>query len=401
VNLVLRHQLAAYSPIPRGAGLAAAASGIRLRDDPRPILRELLNREYNAQAAQLCGSGTQALEVAMRIALMRAGRGAAVALPAFSCFDVATAAVGCNAPVVLYDINPETLAPDFDSLERALKAGAEAVVIAPLYGMPVPWRALEILAGHYGAMLIEDAAQGHGATWRGKRLGSLGTISILSFGRGKGWTGGGGGAVLTRGGAEKLLDTLPSPRLPSEARVIFGLVAQWTFGRPAVYGIPRSLPMLHLGETTFHAPHSPESMPRAAAAAVLNSHQASLLEAKLRKENANRILASVGGEAIHAIRPDGDSSPGYLRLPLRLTNGMKRFKSKKRAQALGISSGYPQTLTSLPALEPLMRGATPIMHGAERLVRELITVPTHSRLSELDIGEIVDTLRSIGRGSQH
>jgi hypothetical protein len=80
------------------------------------------------------------------------------------------------------------------SLERLLQRGARVVVVASLYGFPVDWDAVAGVLAPYGAIAIEDAAQGDHAAWRGRPLGSVGPISVLSFGRGKGWTGGGGGA---------------------------------------------------------------------------------------------------------------------------------------------------------------------------------------------------------------
>ena len=77
-----------------------------------------------------------------------------------------------------------------DSVRRALQQGARVIVVSPLYGLPIEWEELSRLASEFGAEIIEDAAQGHGAAWRGRPLGTLGQISILSFGRGKGWTGG-------------------------------------------------------------------------------------------------------------------------------------------------------------------------------------------------------------------
>ncbi len=108
-----------------------------------------------------------------------------MALPAFTCYDIASAAVGAGVRVALYDVDPDTLGPDPASLERVLAAGAGAVVAGPLYGVPLEWDALRALADRHGALLIEDAAQGHGASWRGRPLGSLGDLSVLSFGRGK------------------------------------------------------------------------------------------------------------------------------------------------------------------------------------------------------------------------
>src|SRR6266550_976971 len=194
----IRHQLAAYSPVTAAASLRAAAQTLHLGDDPRPRLRALLQREYDSRSVVLCGSGTQALTIAIREARRRVDPASPVALPAYSCFDVASAAVGADVRVSFYDLDPDTLGPDLSSLERVFRSGAGTAVIAPLYGLPIDWVPLAALAREYGAILIEDAAQGHGARWDGRPLGTLGDISTLSFGRGKGWTGGNGGALLTR-----------------------------------------------------------------------------------------------------------------------------------------------------------------------------------------------------------
>src|SRR5439155_883687 len=129
------------------------------------------------------------LTLALRAAAATLGGGEppVVALPAYACYDVATAAVAVNARIALYDVHPATLAPDLASLTATLAEGARIVVVAPLYGMPVDWDAIEQCVAAFGALAIEDAAQGHGASWRGRPLGSLGRLSVLSFSRGKGW----------------------------------------------------------------------------------------------------------------------------------------------------------------------------------------------------------------------
>jgi dTDP-4-amino-4,6-dideoxygalactose transaminase len=256
-----RHQLAAYSPIPASAVAHATTHGLGLASDDRGPLAELLRRDYAAARVALSGSGTQALQLAIALAMRRAGPTTTVALPSFSCFDVASAAVGANARVACYDIDPGTLAPDLESLERVLRNGAGVAVIAPLYGIPVPWNDVEALASQHGAILIEDVAQGHGAAWRGRALGMLASISTLSFGRGKGWTGGEGGALLLRGDmADAELGSIQLPSVAREARTVMALAVQWALGRPALYGIPRSIPGLGLGETQYHPPVGPRSM---------------------------------------------------------------------------------------------------------------------------------------------
>src|SRR5439155_325596 len=117
--------------------------------------------------------------------------------------DVRDESVGPAAreapPVRQPPVHPPLPSPELDSLTAALTAGARLVVVTSLYGVPVQWRAVLECAAAVGAAVIEDAAQGFGASWLGRPLGSLGAVSVLSFGRGKGWTGGRGGALLARG----------------------------------------------------------------------------------------------------------------------------------------------------------------------------------------------------------
>src|SRR5690606_21063576 len=100
--------------------------------------------------------------------------------------------------VRLYDVDPATLSPDLDSLAAAIARGVDSIVVAHLYGFPVNMRGVLKLAMAAGIPVIEDAAQGAGGTLDDRLLGSFGALSVLSFGRGKGTTGGNGGALLLR-----------------------------------------------------------------------------------------------------------------------------------------------------------------------------------------------------------
>ena len=250
----LRHQLAAYSPISFN-GVVASARSVVSSHDPRQKLRRDLAEIYSTDADHvlLCSSGTHALQFALTTVRERLGGDKRVALPAFACYDIATAAVGADASVAFYDLDPQTLAPDMDSLERVLRAGTRAVVVAPLFGVPVEWEAIQACAAAHEAIVIEDAALGHGASYNNRPLGSLGIFSIISFGRGKGWTGGSGGAFFARGRGARESIASDAIATASESRNFAALLAQWTLGRPAIYGIPRALP-LGLGSTNYREP---------------------------------------------------------------------------------------------------------------------------------------------------
>jgi dTDP-4-amino-4,6-dideoxygalactose transaminase len=322
-----------------------------------------------------------------------------VALPAFTCFDVAAAAVGERARITFYDIDPNTLSPDVASLRRALERGARVVVIAPLYGFPVDWDAVAEAIAQHGAIAVEDAAQGGHGDWRGRIVGSLGPLSVLSFGRGKGWTGGSGGAVLFR---RSLRSTASSMRAAPtlDLRTVIGLKAQWALGRPSLYGLPRALPGLDLGETVYHPPHQPTAMSRVAAAAVLATRGESLREAERRRAAAVWLREHIAHQpALHEIVSSGgpESSPGYLRLPLLASEGIGGFGDS--ASRLGIAPSYPMALSGLSQLAPFVVEGEPRWPGAARLVEQLVTLPVHSLLSSQDRLCLAGRIRAYGTQS--
>lgn len=378
-----RRQPPVYSPITYGALLEAAATTVRLRADPRPALAARLRDAYHADCATLCGSGTQALQVAFRLARERTGGELVAALPAFTCFDVASAAVGVESRIMLYDLEPETLLPDLDDVRQVLRRGARVLVVSPLFGYSPDWDVLSALAAEHGALLIEDAAQGHGSSWKGRPLGSCAPASILSFGRGKGWTGGGGGALLLR-------DHVPPPPLP-RAGLAAGLgpllaaAAQRALSSPRLYALPAAIPWLELGETRYRPASPPAGMTRGAAAIITRSQQAAEEEAMARRHAGSRWQTAIPpGRAVRPVRPQAGAEPGYLRFPLRIAGGIARFPGLGEATRLGLAPVYPSPLSTLTEIRDRLERHRPSWPGAEELAESLVTLPTHSYLTETD-----------------
>jgi dTDP-4-amino-4,6-dideoxygalactose transaminase len=364
-----------YSPLPYSALLRAVmqAPARDGRDALRLVLREL----YGAAQVDLFASGTHALTAAIRAALARSGNTVWVALPAFACFDVVTAAVGAHARIIFYDVDPDTLGPDWDSLDAALTAGARIIVAAPLYGVPIYWSRLERLARTRDAIIIEDAAQSAGAMWQDRRLGSLGPLSVLSFGRGKGWTGCGGGALLSRG--EFAVDVAPSAGVRAEVSTAASAFAQWLLAHPGVYGIPARLPFLHLGETRYRTPTPETCMARTSARLALATRMAAEAEAEARKSIAAELHQHlVTNAGLRLVTPVDGAQPGFLRYPVRVSPATRNYL-EAHARTLGVMPGYPQPLNTLPAVAGSAQVATAVT-GAQALAAELVTLPTHCRV---------------------
>jgi hypothetical protein len=386
----MRRQLPAYSPITLGGIARGMAHVARLGADPRPRLAARLCREYTADAARLYGSGTQALRAALELVFTRR-HPLRVVLPVFTCFDVGAAAVAAGAQIDFYDVDPETLGPDLDSLRAALHRGAQAVVVTPLYGYPVDWDAIASEAAHAGAVLIEDAAQGHGASWRGRPLGSWGPLAVLSFGRGKGWTGGAGGALLLRGEwAVEAGDAAAPAGWATECRVLAQLAAQWALGRPALYALPAAIPWLGLGETSYRDAPLPRFLGRGAAGSLEVHRQLSEREGAARRAGARLLLEGLAGSrTVRPVRALAAATPGYLRLPVRLAGGLSGLSDPRRALRLGVAPSYPSTLKAVPEVHGSIVSLEGQWRGGEELAQTLVTLPTHSLAADRERREII------------
>lgn len=404
-SLTIRRQPPAHSPLRARDLWTAGLAPLRVsRPDLVAELERLLRERFDASQVLLCGSGTQALDLAIRVAVessTRPGDGRSVALPGYGCFDLVSAAVGADVAIVPYDLDPDTLGPDPESFRKALERGARAAVVAPLYGFPVDWDLVRAEAEATGCSVIEDAAQGAGARWRGHRVGSLGGLSVLSFGRGKGWTGGGGGALLARGSAAgRALESWRERIDPPGSGFVPWLksVAQWLLGRPSLYGIPSRIPSLGLGETLYHDPTPISAPPTVCAALALATADPSAEEVSRREERAALFRAAIAGSerlagSVRCVEPLEGARPGYLRFPITLPGGGQALASDVAARALGIAGGYPRVLTELPPARPRLVGTTrPDLPGARRLVDRLVTLPTHRYIDGRVVQSVVAQL---------
>ncbi|HEX6534675.1 MAG TPA: DegT/DnrJ/EryC1/StrS family aminotransferase [Gemmatimonadaceae bacterium] len=383
-----RRQLPVASPVTLPSLAGAVWPALTQRTAPLRALDAALRSRFEARQVVLTDSGTSALVLALRLAC---GRGGTVAFPGYACVDLAAAARYAGVRVRLYDVDPGTLSPDLESLAGALKRGADAVVVAPLYGIPVDMHEVAVLANRYCATIIEDAAQGAGAMLDGKPVGALGTLSILSFGRGKGLSGGSGGALLSRDArfddqVAGLAATVGRPR-PGWSELA-AASAQWALGRPRLYGIPSAIPTLRLGEMVYHPAHEPRSLSAASAALVCRALDRSDREVAIRRRIAAALaMAAEEGADICAPRPIPGAVPGYLRFPV-LDGGTRAARPD-----LGILRGYPRTLHEQEELRPVLVPGEPPTPGAETLRRSLFTLPTHSMLERADIERLGEWLR--------
>lgn len=161
---------------------------------------EAFERDYAAftGVAHCVGvaNGTDAVELALRAAGVTAG--AEVIMPANTFVATAEAVVRAGARPAFADVDPDHLLLDPRSLESALNPETRAVLPVHLFGQMAPMAAIAEVAGQQETVIIEDAAQAHGAAQDGRPPGSFGLLAGVSFYPGKNLGAyGDAGAVLT------------------------------------------------------------------------------------------------------------------------------------------------------------------------------------------------------------
>ena len=140
-------------------------------------------------------SGTTALQLALRA--YGVGRGDQVILPTFTNIATCLAVVYEGATPIVIDSERRTWNMDVDQVERVITPQTKAIMPVHIYGHPVDMDPLMALADQHEFLVIEDAAEAHGAEYKGKRVGALKDGGCFSFYANKVITTGEGGMFLT------------------------------------------------------------------------------------------------------------------------------------------------------------------------------------------------------------
>ena len=162
-----------------------------------PFVRQF-EEEFSAYLGLKYGiavcNGTAAIEVALAAAGIREGD--EVIMPTFTIISCAIGVLRLGAKPVLIDAEPETWNMDTSQIEAKITPRTKAVMPVHTYGHPVDMNPIMELARKHGLKVIEDAAEVHGAEYRGKKAGSIGQVGCFSFYANKIVTSGEGGMVV-------------------------------------------------------------------------------------------------------------------------------------------------------------------------------------------------------------
>lgn len=140
-------------------------------------------------------NGTAALDAAFET--IGLGPGDEVIMPAFTIISCIAHVVRCGATPILVDSQASTWNMDVAAIEQLVNARTKAILVVHTYGLPVDMDPVLDIAHRHGLHIIEDAAEMHGQTYRGRPCGSFGDLSTFSFYPNKHLTTGEGGMVVT------------------------------------------------------------------------------------------------------------------------------------------------------------------------------------------------------------
>jgi dTDP-4-amino-4,6-dideoxygalactose transaminase len=321
-------------------------------------------------------SGTAALHLALL--LVGVGPGDEVLVPSFTFVATANAVVYQGAVPVFVDCSPETwtMDPDLvaDELDRRAAAGRlpAAVVTVDLYGQSCDYDRLLASCDRHGVPLVEDAAEGLGATYRGRPAGSFGRMGVFSFNGNKIITTSGGGMLVT----ESAEEAERARYLATQAREPFSHYEHVTLG----YNYRLSNLLAALGRAQLAGLDS-----RVSRRKRINSHY-------------REALSELSGVDFLPIAPYGE--PNYWLTCVTVDPDVAGTDRETIRLAL---EGHD--IESRPTWKPLhlqpVFASNPVIGGAvcARIFDHGLCLPTGSALSDPDLDRVVDVIRGLVRGN--
>ena len=170
-------------------------SGVLVQGEKIRLFEKEFANYIGVKHAVAVSNGTAALDTALKA--LKVGPGDEVVTPAFSFVASSNCILYQGAKPVFVDINARTFNIDPSEVLNKITAKTKAIICAHLFGQPADMKELKETAEDHKIVLVEDAAQAHGAEYRGQKVGGIGTIGCFSFYATKNMTTGEGGMITT------------------------------------------------------------------------------------------------------------------------------------------------------------------------------------------------------------
>ena len=309
-------------------------------------------------------SGTDALHLILRA--VGVGPGDEVILPANTFIATAQAVWCCGADPILVDCDERTATIDTAAVARAVTPRTKALLPVHLYGQPADLNPLFAIAKQHNLHVIEDAAQAHGAGYRGAQCGSLGIAAAFSFYPGKNLGAyGDGGAITTND--DGLADEIRQLRN-------WGSHVKYVHDR---MGFNSRLDTMQAAVLNVKLPHLER----------WNERRNEVAE-RYRRELADTLPA----EAFIDVAPWTTRHAYHLfvvRVPRARRDGVV---SALQARGIGVGIHYPIAIHQQGAFKPMLK--TPASFPAtERLASEILSLPLCGEITDAEVGTVVEEVR--------
>jgi dTDP-4-amino-4,6-dideoxygalactose transaminase len=341
------------------------AAVLRVLDSAQFILGDEV-AAFEREFAAYCGtaeavglnSGTSALHVALLAAGV--GPGDEVITVPFTFVATAAAIVYTGATPVFVDIDPITYCMDPRRIEQAITARTKAIMPVHLYGHPADMDPIVAIAQRHGLTVIEDAAQAHGARYKGRPCGSIGQLAGFSFYPGKnlGAYGEGGAAVTSDPAFARTMRLL---RSWGEERRYEHAIKAFNFRMDGIQGAILRVKLRHLEDWT--------EARRARAADYRQAFANSDVRVPVEAEGCRHV---------------------YHVYAVRLRN---RDATRLRLQEKGIQTGvhYPIPVHLQPAYADLgyRGGDFPV---AEEVASEVLSLPMFPEMTSAQVFEVAEAV---------
>ena len=191
------------------------------------LCNELIENKYKAQKSLLTTSCTHALELAAILCDIKPDD--EVIMPSYTFVSTANAFVLRGAKIVFVDIRPDTQNIDENLIEKAITDKTKAIVPVHYAGVSCEMDKILEIAKQYNLYVVEDAAQGVNAYYKGQALGTMGDFGCYSFHETKNYTMGEGGALLIRSPKNNIRSEIIREKGTNRAEFLLGMVDKYTW----------------------------------------------------------------------------------------------------------------------------------------------------------------------------
>ncbi len=306
------------------------------------------------------GSGTDAIALALRA--MGIGPGDEVITSPLSAAFSGLAILMAGATPVFADIDPDRLTLDPRAAEAAITPRTAAIMPVHLYGQPADMTALSTIAQRHNLAILEDACQAHFATCAGRPVGSFGAAAAFSFYPTKNLGAlGDGGAVTTNDG-----------ELASKVARLRNGGQRGKYDH-SEFGVNSRLDELQAAIMRARLPFLPDWTAR-------------------RRDLGAAYRRALSGAAVH-VPPECDPGHVYHLFPV-LTGQRDRMQAHLAARGIGTLVHYPTPLPRQGAFASLPSGAHADCPVADRVARQVCSLPLHPQLSDADLSRTAEAVHA-------